>query len=79
MPGQMRLGDRLLVDLLRDFGHLGDRVPFDEAQGHAADILDVARFLPPDHPEIGLYPQALQNHPGRKEAAPIQTLGEMEQ
>ena len=56
MPGQIRLGDRLLVDLVRNFGQLGDRVPFNEAQSHATDILDVARFLPSDHAEIGLQP-----------------------
>ena len=73
------LGNRFLVDLGSNFGELSYRMPFDEAQCHAADILDVARLLSSHHAEVGLQPEALHNDPGRKVAVSIQTLGELEQ
>ena len=73
------ISDRLLVNLVRYFGHLGDRVPFNKAQCHAADILDVARLLSSNDAEVGLQPQTLHNDSGREEPAPIQALGKLKQ
>src|SRR4029450_1933957 len=78
-PGPDAPGDRLFVNLGCDLGQLRDGVPFDEAQCHAADILDVAGLLSSHHAEVRLYPEALQDHSWREEAAPIQTLGKLEE
>ena len=78
-PGPDPGRDRLLVDLVADLLHLGHGVTGDEAEGRAASVLDVPRVLPAGQPEVRLQPDALEDHPGGEEAAPVEPLGQMEQ